>query len=52
MDSKSDLTTTGLFLDTFFGRPMPRFVDLMSAWTEIYMNYSIVFLFDDIKFSR
>ena len=50
LDSTSNLTTAGLFLE-FFGRPMPRFVDYMSAWTEIYMNCSIVFLFDDIKFS-
>ena len=30
---------------SFFGRLMPRFVDFMSAWTEIYMNSSIVFPF-------
>ena len=34
LDSKSNLTTTGLFLE-FFGRLMTRFVDFMAAWTEI-----------------
>ena len=51
LDSKRDLTTTGFCLE-LFGRLMPRFVDCMSARTEIYMNCSIVFLFHDIKVSR
>ena len=37
---------------SLFGRFMPRFVNFMSAKTEIYLICSIVFLFDDIKHSR
>ena len=36
--------TLGYFW-SFFGRLVPRFVDLMSAWTEIYKNCSIVVTF-------
>ena len=44
LDSKSDLTTNGLIL-RFFCWKMASFVDLMSVWTEICKNCSIVVLF-------
>ena len=44
LDSESGLTTNGLILEFLVG-VLLVFVDFISAWTEIFMNCSIVFLF-------
>ena len=52
LDSKSDLTTSGLILQ-FFGLNMPCFVNFLSVWIEICKNCSKRgCFFDDIESFR